>query len=170
MVVVEWAHLELTLKMLFHAATRMPAELSVEITAQFNAETMMRMIELVTHDAEKDEAHQQAIHQHFKLIANHINDLRVNRNEVVHIDWIRQGPGRAHGVSVKARNKLQLRLRRWMTDEVVTLAYREVAVRRGGFGVPHQYDLKETLAAKGVELPHECRILDVCNPQPAHFD
>jgi uncharacterized protein (DUF302 family) len=33
--------------------------------------------------------------------------------------------------------------------------------------VLHQYDLKKTLAGKGVELPHECRILDVCNPQQA---
>ncbi len=43
----------------------------------------------------------------------------------------------------------------------------EEAVRRGGFGVLHQYDLKQTLAGKGVELAHECRILDVCNPQQA---
>lgn len=43
----------------------------------------------------------------------------------------------------------------------------EEAVRRNGFGVLHQYDLRKTLAGKGVELPHECRILDVCNPQQA---
>jgi len=43
----------------------------------------------------------------------------------------------------------------------------EEAVRRNGFGVLHQYDLKKTLAGKGVELAHECRILDVCNPQQA---
>lgn len=43
----------------------------------------------------------------------------------------------------------------------------EAAVRQNGFGVLHQYDLKKTLAGKGVELPQECRILDVCNPQQA---
>ena len=43
----------------------------------------------------------------------------------------------------------------------------EEAVRQNGFGVLHQYDLKKTLASKGVELPHECRILEVCNPQQA---
>jgi uncharacterized protein (DUF302 family) len=43
----------------------------------------------------------------------------------------------------------------------------EEAVRQNGFGVLHQYDLKKTLAGKGVALPHECRILDVCNPQQA---
>jgi uncharacterized protein (DUF302 family) len=43
----------------------------------------------------------------------------------------------------------------------------EAAVRRNGFGVLHQYDLKQTLASKGVNLPHECRILEVCNPQQA---
>lgn len=43
----------------------------------------------------------------------------------------------------------------------------EEAVRRNGFGVLHQYDLRKTLAGTGVELPHECRILDVCNPQQA---
>jgi uncharacterized protein (DUF302 family) len=41
------------------------------------------------------------------------------------------------------------------------------AVRQNGFGILHQYDLKKTLAGKGVELQHECRILDVCNPQQA---
>jgi uncharacterized protein (DUF302 family) len=43
----------------------------------------------------------------------------------------------------------------------------ETAVRQNGFGVLHQYDLKQTLAGKGVELPQECRILDVCNPKQA---
>jgi uncharacterized protein (DUF302 family) len=43
----------------------------------------------------------------------------------------------------------------------------EAAVRQHGFGVLHQYDLKKTLAGKGVDLPHDCRILEVCNPQQA---
>jgi len=43
----------------------------------------------------------------------------------------------------------------------------EAAVKEHGFGVLHQYDLKQTLAGKGVDLPHECRILEVCNPKQA---
>ena len=43
----------------------------------------------------------------------------------------------------------------------------EAAVKANGFGVLHQYDLKKTLAGKGVDLPHECRILEVCNPKQA---
>jgi len=43
----------------------------------------------------------------------------------------------------------------------------EAAVKQHGFGVLHTYDLKQTLAGKGVELPHECRILEVCNPRQA---
>jgi uncharacterized protein (DUF302 family) len=43
----------------------------------------------------------------------------------------------------------------------------ETAVKANGFGVLHQYDLKKTLAGKGVDLPHECRILEVCNPKQA---
>lgn len=43
----------------------------------------------------------------------------------------------------------------------------ETAVREHGFGVLHQYDLRKTLAGKGVVLPHECRILEVCNPGQA---
>jgi uncharacterized protein (DUF302 family) len=43
----------------------------------------------------------------------------------------------------------------------------EAAVCQHGFGVLHQYDLKKTLAGKGVDLPHDCRILEVCNPQQA---
>lgn len=43
----------------------------------------------------------------------------------------------------------------------------EAAVKRHGFGVLHVYDLKETLKSKGVHLPIECRIFEVCNPQQA---
>jgi uncharacterized protein (DUF302 family) len=40
-------------------------------------------------------------------------------------------------------------------------------VKKHGFGVLHTYDLKETLASKGFDLPDACHILDVCNPQQA---
>ena len=43
----------------------------------------------------------------------------------------------------------------------------EAAVKRQGFGVLHVYDLKQTLKGKGVDLPIECRIFEVCNPQQA---
>ena len=43
----------------------------------------------------------------------------------------------------------------------------EAAVRQNGFGVLHQYDLKQTLAGKGVELPQKLSIIDVCNPKQA---
>lgn len=43
----------------------------------------------------------------------------------------------------------------------------ESAVKRNGFGVLHIYDLKATLKSKGVDLPQECRILEVCNPAQA---
>jgi len=43
----------------------------------------------------------------------------------------------------------------------------EEAVRRNGFGVLQVYDLKERLREKGVDLPHECRILEVCQPRQA---
>lgn len=41
------------------------------------------------------------------------------------------------------------------------------AVARHKFGVLHVYDLKETLKNKGFDLPHECHILEVCNPGQA---
>lgn len=41
------------------------------------------------------------------------------------------------------------------------------AVTAGGFGVLHVYDLKQTLASKGIELANECRIFDICNPRQA---
>ncbi len=40
----------------------------------------------------------------------------------------------------------------------------QAAVERNHFGVLHVYDLKATLAAKGVEVPGECHILEICNP------
>src|SRR5690606_8191766 len=43
----------------------------------------------------------------------------------------------------------------------------DAAVKRNRFGVLHVYDLQETLRSKGVELPAECRIFEVCNPQQA---
>lgn len=41
------------------------------------------------------------------------------------------------------------------------------AVVDEGFGVLNVYDLKQTLASKGVELANECRIFDICNPRQA---
>jgi uncharacterized protein (DUF302 family) len=41
------------------------------------------------------------------------------------------------------------------------------AVKANSFGVLHTYDLKETLKSKGIDLPQECRIFEICNPQQA---
>lgn len=41
------------------------------------------------------------------------------------------------------------------------------AVKAHGFGVLHTYDLKQTLASKGFDLPEACHILEICNPQQA---
>ena len=41
------------------------------------------------------------------------------------------------------------------------------SVKKHGFGVLHIYDLKETLASKGFDLPNACHILEICNPQQA---
>jgi protocatechuate 4,5-dioxygenase alpha subunit len=43
----------------------------------------------------------------------------------------------------------------------------DASVKRHNFGVLHVYDLKATLKSKGIELPSECRIFEVCNPQQA---
>lgn len=41
------------------------------------------------------------------------------------------------------------------------------SVKQHGYGVLHIYDLKQTLASKGFELPSACHILEVCNPAQA---
>lgn len=41
------------------------------------------------------------------------------------------------------------------------------AVGQNGFGVLHTYDLKEVLKSKGIDLPQECRVFEICNPQQA---
>jgi len=43
----------------------------------------------------------------------------------------------------------------------------ETAVAKHRFGVLHVYDLQDTLKGKGFDLPHECRILEICNPAQA---
>lgn len=43
----------------------------------------------------------------------------------------------------------------------------QAAIQRHGFGLLHQYDLRQTLKDKGFELPNECRVLEVCNPKQA---
>ncbi len=43
----------------------------------------------------------------------------------------------------------------------------EQAVKSHSFGVLHTYDLKETLKGKGIELPRECHIFEICNPKQA---
>ncbi|NCT41826.1 MAG: DUF302 domain-containing protein, partial [Alphaproteobacteria bacterium] len=41
------------------------------------------------------------------------------------------------------------------------------AVTAHSFGVLHSYNLKETLKSKGIDLPRECRIFEICNPHQA---
>ena len=41
------------------------------------------------------------------------------------------------------------------------------SVEANHFGVMHVHNLKETMAKKGVEFSHECRIFEVCQPQQA---
>src|SRR3970282_1106651 len=43
----------------------------------------------------------------------------------------------------------------------------EQSVKQRNFGVLHVYDLKQTLKSKGIDLPSECRILEVCNSAQA---
>ncbi len=43
----------------------------------------------------------------------------------------------------------------------------KASVARNNFGVLHVYDLKATLADKGVDLAEECHILEICNPMRA---
>ena len=43
----------------------------------------------------------------------------------------------------------------------------EAAVKKHDFGVLYDHDLRETLKKKGFDLPNECRILEICNPQQA---
>lgn len=43
----------------------------------------------------------------------------------------------------------------------------ETAVKKHKYGVLHIHNLKETLTSKGFDMPHECRILEICNPRQA---
>lgn len=43
----------------------------------------------------------------------------------------------------------------------------ETVVPEHKFGLLHTHDLKQTMANKGVEFPHECLIFEVCNPHHA---
>ena len=55
------------------------------------------------------------------------------------------------------------------TDKSVEQAAADlaVAVQKHGFGVLHTYDLQATMKEKGVDFPHACQILEVCNPHRA---
>jgi uncharacterized protein (DUF302 family) len=48
-----------------------------------------------------------------------------------------------------------------------TVADLQVAVKEHSYGVLHTYNLQETLASKGHNLPNACHILEVCNPAQA---
>ena len=43
----------------------------------------------------------------------------------------------------------------------------ETVVPEHKFGLLHVHDLKETMAAKGVEFAPECKVFEVCNPHHA---
>ena len=55
------------------------------------------------------------------------------------------------------------------TNKSVEQAYTdlEAAVKKHDFGVLYVHNLRETLKKKGFDLPNECRILEICNPQQA---
>ena len=41
------------------------------------------------------------------------------------------------------------------------------AVEEHKYGLLHAYDLQDTMRNKGVDFPHACRVLEVCNPHYA---
>lgn len=43
----------------------------------------------------------------------------------------------------------------------------EAAAQGHGFGVLHSYDFRRTLEGKGLSIPGECRVYEVCNPGKA---
>lgn len=55
------------------------------------------------------------------------------------------------------------------TEKNITQASVDIqeAVKANSFGVLHTYDLKETLKTKGIDLPYECQIFEICNPKQA---
>jgi len=55
------------------------------------------------------------------------------------------------------------------TDKGVADALNDLqqSVVNNGFGVLHVYDLRATLAGKGVDLDEDCHILEICNPKRA---
>jgi uncharacterized protein (DUF302 family) len=55
------------------------------------------------------------------------------------------------------------------TDKPLDQAIQDLqeAVKTYGFGILHTYNLKETLKSKGIDLPNECHILEICNPKQA---
>ncbi|GMQ80247.1 MAG: DUF302 domain-containing protein [Planctomycetia bacterium] len=54
---------------------------------------------------------------------------------------------------------------RGTVDQVVAKIEQEAAARQ--FGVLAIHDLKQKMAAKGVDFGPECRVLEVCNPSKA---
>jgi uncharacterized protein (DUF302 family) len=59
---------------------------------------------------------------------------------------------------------IQLSTNKTVSEAVAAL---EAAVQANHFGVMHVHNLKETMAKKGVDFSHECRIFEVCQPQQA---
>jgi uncharacterized protein (DUF302 family) len=55
------------------------------------------------------------------------------------------------------------------TSKSITDAARalRVAVEANEFGVMHVYNLKETMAKKGVEFGQDCQVFEVCQPEQA---
>jgi uncharacterized protein (DUF302 family) len=41
------------------------------------------------------------------------------------------------------------------------------AVEKHQFGLLYEHNLRQTMRRKGVEFPHPCRVLEICNPHHA---
>ena len=122
-VVCEWAHVESTLRYLIEQITRIEPTTCIKLTDGFGADALMRMAINVARDESKDDNQQPAFLQHLKAAEGPFDDLRIKRNELVHVYWHRAERGKATGIYVKARHRFTASVRKWKTDDILALAY-----------------------------------------------
>ena len=105
-VTCEWAHLETTVRYYVQAVTGLSFETSVKLTAGLTSVALFDLVLSLLHSAadENDDTQLQLFHE-FKAARKVFDELREERNRVVHRDWLLTRPGGAAAFEAAARGR-----------------------------------------------------------------
>jgi hypothetical protein len=115
-VACKWAYVESTLREYFAAISGVDPSIGAVVTAELGLIPLLTLIYSVCFDEKAP------IYQRLKALEPELHRLRIARNTVVHLDWLREAPGRAAALKFTAKGKFDIQVHKWTTREMERLA------------------------------------------------